>query len=206
VGRAERPKTTVGDLGAQLLATKGDRNTAAWNRAMLLHVNRTWQHTLIPSVDHLGVQGWVHKLELEGHGPDTVRGAFRLLHEIVAMALRARIVHHDPCLGVTLPKVNRREMLFLTAQQIETLGSSLEDRWPGFGWGTLMRFAAFTGCRAGEVAGLRVRHLDLLRRRAHVVESRKTYGEDGAPKTGKSRWVDLPRQLCDELAAHLAER
>src|SRR5437773_6254988 len=42
-------KTTVGDLGAQLLATKGDRNTAAWNRAMLLHVNRTWQHTPIPA-------------------------------------------------------------------------------------------------------------------------------------------------------------
>src|SRR5205823_1592199 len=46
----------------------------------------------------------------------------------------------------------------------------------------------------------------LLRHRVHVVASRKSYGHDGDTKTGKTRWVDLPRQLCDELAAHLAAR
>lgn len=77
---------------------------------------------------------------------------------------------------------------------------------PPPGWGLIIRFAAHTGCRAGEIGALKVRHLDLLRRRVNIVESRKRYGSDGATKTGRSRWVDLPRQLCDELAAHLSTR
>lgn len=199
-------KRTVGELGEQLLASKSDRNTVAWNRAMLAHVCRRWEHTSLPAVDHIEVQAWVSTLEADGLGFDTVRGAFRVLHEIIALALRGRIINHDPCLGVRLPKVNRREMLYLDASQVETLAKSIEERFPGHGFGTLVRFAAFTGCRAGEIGGLRVRHLDLLRRRVHILEARKTYGEDGDPKTGRARWVDVPRQLCDELASHLACR
>jgi hypothetical protein len=38
------------------------------------------------------------------------------------------------CLGVILSKVDRREMVFLTAPQVETLAATLEERWPKFGW------------------------------------------------------------------------
>ena len=105
-----------------------------------------------------------------------------------------------------LPRVDRREMLFLSAPQVALLAERLEAAWPGHGWGVLVRFTAYSGCRAGEVGGLRVKHLDLLRHRAKIAVARKTYGADGATKTGKARWVDLPRQLCDELAAPLAAR
>lgn len=199
-------KVTVGELGKQLLATKADPNTLVWNRSMLRHVNARWEHDMVGTIGHLDVQAWVGALEAEGKSADTVRGAFRVLHEIVALALRGRVIGHDPCLGVRLPKVSRREMLFLSPAQVDLLARTLDTTWPDQGWGVLVRFAAYTGCRAGEIGGLHVKHLDLLRHRAHIVMSRKSYGEDGAPKTGKARWVDLPRQLCDELAAHLASR
>jgi hypothetical protein len=32
-------------------------------------------------------------------GPDTTRGASRALHEVVSLALRSRIIGHDPCRG-----------------------------------------------------------------------------------------------------------
>ncbi|MBV9284801.1 MAG: site-specific integrase, partial [Acidimicrobiia bacterium] len=124
----------------------------------------------------------------------------------VKLAIRSRLTNYDPCLGVKLPEVRRREMSFLCPTQINDLADELERAWPGQGWGTLVRFAAYTGLRAGEIGGLRVKHLDLLRRRVHVTGARKTYGADGDTKTKKSRWVDLPHQLCDELAAHLAAR
>jgi integrase len=44
-----------------------------------------------------------------------------------------------------------------------------------------------------------VKRLDLPDRRAWIVQARKTYGKDGTTKTRRSRWVDLPQQLCDEL-------
>jgi len=209
-------RITVGELGEQLIATKADPTTKAWNVTMMRHVEDRWRDVPVPAVDHLGVQVWVQELEAKGLGADTVRGAYRVLHETISLALRARIVSHDPCLGVRLPKVNRREMLFLDAAQVAELADAMDRAWakgpngrpldPPPGWGLLIRFAAYSGCRAGEIGALKVKHLDLLRHRANIVEARKRYGTDGATKTGRSRWVDLPRQLCEELAAHLAQR
>lgn len=209
-------KVTIGELGEQLLATKADPTTKAWNATMLRHVEERWRDVPVPAVDHLGVQVWIQELEATGLGADSVRGAYRVLHEIISLALRARLVTHDPCLGVRLPKVNRREMLFLDAAQVAALADTMDGTWangpngrpldPPPGWGVLIRFAAYSGCRAGEIGALKVKHLDLLRHRVNIVESRKRHGGDGATKTGRSRWVDLPRQLCEELAAHLAQR
>jgi predicted RNA-binding Zn ribbon-like protein len=100
-----------------LLTTKRDPNTKAWHRAMLRHVTDRWGDDAMVSINHLDVQAWVNELEAAGRGPDTVRGAFRVLHETIALALRARIIGHDPCLGVRLPRVQRREMLFLNPLQ-----------------------------------------------------------------------------------------
>lgn len=201
-------RVQVGELGRRLLATKHDPNTRSWYSAMLRHVDDRWSHVMIGAVDHLDVQAWVGDLTAAGLGPDTVRGAFRVLHEVVKLALRQRLIGHDACLGVVLPRVARREMLFLDAEQVLTLAEALDehDLRARAGWGVLVKFAAYSGCRAGEIGHLRVKHLDLLRHRAHIVGARKTYGVDGDTKTGRTRWVDLPRQLCDELAAHLAGR
>ena len=38
------------------------------------------------------------------------------------------------------------------------------------------------------------------------MQARKTYGKDGPTKTRRSRWVDLPAQLCDELAERIAAK
>ena len=73
----------------------------------------------------------------------------------------------------------------------------------------LVRFAAYTGLRAGELVALRVRHLNLLRRRCEVGESATEV--DGRlvwepTKTYARRTVPLPGFLCEQLAAYLAER
>lgn len=88
---------------------------------MLRHVNERWGTTPIGAVEHMDVQSWVSSMAAAGHGPDTIRGAFRALHEVVSLALRSRILGHDPCLGVRLPKVDRREMLFLSSAQVALL-------------------------------------------------------------------------------------
>jgi integrase len=199
-------KVTIGELADRLLETKRDPNTKAWNRAMLRHVRDRWGDALVASLNHLDIQAWVADLEAARRGPDVVRGAFRVLHETVALALRARIIGHDPCLGIRLPAVRRREMLFIDPQRVDILATALDMRWPDQGHGLAVRFAAYSGCRAGEICGLRARDLDLDGLRVHVVAARKSHGADGAPKTGRSRWVDLPSQLCDELRVYLDAR
>lgn len=82
-----------------------------------------------------------HGRRRPGYGPGRLSG----LHEVVSLALRSRIVGHDPCLGVKLPRVDRREMLFLSAAQVTLLADRLETAWPGHGWGLLVRFTAYSG-------------------------------------------------------------
>jgi hypothetical protein len=38
-----------------------------------------------------------------------------------------------------------------------------------------------------------------------ITRARETYGKDGATKTRRTRWVDLPEQLCDRLAARIED-
>jgi len=73
----------------------------------------------------------------------------------------------------------------------------------------LVTFAAGTGMRQGEVFGLTVDRLDMLRREVNV--DRQLVGLDGTrpmfgpPKTAASvRTIPLPRVVVDVLAAHLA--
>ena len=66
---------------------------------------------------------------------------------------------------------------------------------------------AYCGLRFGELAALRARRVDLLRRRLEVAESvTEVAGRVvfGTPKTHQRRWVPLPRSLAAELGAELA--
>ena len=77
-------------------------------------------------------------------------------------------------------------------------------------YGLLVRFAALTGLRAGEIGALRVGRLDLLRRRVEVAETVSEVAGHGLvygpPKTYERRGVPLPAALADDLAAYLAGR
>jgi Phage integrase family len=79
--------------------------------------------------------------------------------------------------------------------------------WPAYG--LLVRLAAWSGLRAGEIAALRVRRFDRRAGRFEVAESvQEIHGAlvYGPPKTYARRAVDLPMELASELAAHLDGR
>jgi integrase len=62
---------------------------------------------------------------------------------------------------------------------------------------------AYCGLRWGEVTGLRVKHLDMLRRRFMVEENAVQVGsviEVGTPKNHKKRTAPFPRFLAEQLA------
>ena len=75
-------------------------------------------------------------------------------------------------------------------------------------YGLVVRFLAYTGLRWGEMAALRVRDVDLVRRRMLIARS---VTEDNGrlifdtTKTGEERTVPLPRFLAEQVAANVAE-
>jgi integrase len=67
---------------------------------------------------------------------------------------------------------------------------------------------AYCGLRWSELAGLRARHIDLMRRRLTIEEAATEINGGrivwGTPKSHERRSVPIPRSLVDDLAVHLA--
>lgn len=163
----------------------------------------------ITEVTRADVQTWVTALHGEGLSPTTVHHHYVALKKVFRYAQDDRLIAYSPCDGVRLPKGGDREgfaPVFLTAPQVEALATHLDATAAPYG--LLVRFAAYTGLRAAELTGLRVRDLNL---KAGHVEVRQTLqhiqGEwqVGTPKSKRStREVPLvDRALTAELRQYL---
>src|SRR5262249_28109808 len=124
----------------------------------------------------------------------------RILKAALARAVEQQVIARNPAdvFKKRLPKVERRQMTTLSAEQAASLLSAIKHArvyWP-----TLLALA--TGARRGEVLALRWRNGDLDRRTASVVESLEQT-EAGlrfkAPKTERVRAVTLPAFAVDEV-------
>jgi integrase len=140
-------------------------------------------------------------LTREGKAPGTVRKVHTVLSAIMAEALELDLISANPCQGMKgLPPNSHQEPVFLNASQVATLAEAHPERYR-----LLIYMAAYTGLRAGELAGLRRKDVDLLR---GVVQVRQALKQQDPPvfgetKTGKSRTVTLPRFLRAMLNDHL---
>jgi integrase len=111
----------------------------------------------------------------------------------------------NPAVGVRVASPPKQEMLILTIAQVQALGANMPPPLD-----LLVRFAAFTGLRAGESHALRRSDIDFRRGVVIVARSGSTHGnpatEVSTTKTGRVRTVGLPAFLQDELRAHLLTR
>jgi integrase len=158
----------------------------------------------LASIDTLVVREWIAALAERGLSPSRVRNAHQVLAQVLAAGVEGGRIARNPAAGVRLPRIVRREMHFLTAREVEALAAVVDPRYA-----LLVRFAAYTGLRAGELVAVRVRHLNLLRGPCEVGESATEIDGRlvwGTTKTYARRTVHLPRFLCEQLAAELAAR
>ncbi len=122
---------------------------------------------------------------------------------LLSLAVRDGRLTRNVAVGVRLPRVGRAQKFFLTHAQVEQLAAAAEPH------GLIIRVLAYTGMRWGELAALRVRQVDLVRRRLLVAESvTEVNGRAifGTPKTHQRRSVPLPRFLIEPVSVHLAGR
>ena len=166
------------------------------------HVLPYFGELRIGSVIPTQVQGFVAHLESQGLAASTIRQAYLLVASIFASAFESDLIARTPCRGIKLPRRSQREMRFVDADEVEKLADVIDDRFRA-----LVLTAAYTGCRFGELAGLRLNRLDLLRRSLTVAETlTDVQGQVrlAPPKTAAARrQIALPRFLSDELARHL---
>lgn len=158
--------------------------------------------TPLARISQLEVRGWVAELSARGLAPATVTKAYQILGKILAAAVDGGLIAASPCRRVPLPKLEREEMRFLTADQLADLAGTIDPRYRA-----LVLLAGYGGLRIGELAGLRRGRVDLPRSRVDVAEIAVEVAgvlSYGPPKTRAGRRsITLPRSILAELADHL---
>ena len=141
--------------------------------------------------------GWIASLA-STHSATTVRRVHEVLAGILDVAVRDRRIPTNVARGIKLPRKVAKSRAYLTHEQVALLAA--ESKNP-----ELVVFLAYTGLRWGEATGLRVKHVDLGRRRVNVEENAVEVGSRikiGTPKTHERRQVRYPA-LLDETIARL---
>lgn len=172
------------------------------------HIGPQLGRRKITGIRATDVERWVAGLGKKlGHG--SVRNAYVVLNKLCKYAIRHDWLVVNPCTGVALPQDHSAvedKRQFLTPAQVEALAVAMSARREHYA--LMVRMAAYTGLRSGELAGLRIRDVNLFR---NTVEVRRTVRRAkgggwvaASPKSKRSvRDVPLLPRLAAELRVYL---
>ena len=153
----------------------------------------------------LDVQKFYTALTDQELSPRTVRYTHSVLTSAFKQAVRWRMLAHNPCSSVELPRKTANEMQSLTpAEAARFLEEAVSDRWSA-----LFVLALATGLRPSEYLGLKWADIDLehgvinVQRSLHWTSYKSGDWYFGEPKTPRSRRrIPLPSSALRALIEH----
>lgn len=182
---------------AERLAPLKPSSRHAMETAWRVHVEPKWGGRAVAGIKQTEVATWVAELNTQ-RKPQTVRRIMFVLSGVLTIAVRERAMPRNPAAGVALPAKRRKSPRYLTHGQVATLVAAAADERR-----LMIELLAYTGLRWGEAAALRVRHLNMLRKRITIEDNAvivKGVYEIGTPKSGQTRIVPMPPHLVKPIA------
>ncbi len=173
----------------------------------------------INAISTMEVQSWYNDLrakvsERTGRSlsASTVHNTYVTLSKTFDFALRLDLISVNPCKAIVRAKTSRKKRAYLDRSQVKMLGRVLDDAAP---YGLILRAAAFTGLRSGELAALTIGDVTHRGEVAAFVEvhqqiDRSQRDENGwgtmSTKTDAGeRRVPIGALLREELTVYLAQ-
>jgi len=153
------------------------------------------------------IQGFKADKTSSGLSPQTVKHLLRLLRQMLGHAIDWGYLRSNPAEKVRNPKVPRKNMDFLTSEEVGLFLSQVSDKWFPF-----MLTAIITGMRIGELIAMKWGNLDRNKGRYYVKNTwlRPRGGHPARidePKTEASvAAVDLTPSCIDALRRHKARQ
>lgn len=140
--------------------------------------------------------------------PRTVLREYAVLRAILNYAVRLDMLARSPCRGINLPEVKPLRRHIVTADELVRLADAMGGVG---GLGPMAYLGTVDGLRWGEVAGLRVSHLDFAARTLTITETvvrgRRGLIGFGEPKSAAGRrTLAVPVGLVEMLAKHMEAR
>jgi integrase len=122
---------------------------------------------ILSTITPLDVQSAYQQLIDRGLSSRTIRYTHSVLRSAIRQAIRWRLLLQDPTDGAQLPRLGRREMRVLTAEQSRMfLSAALKTHY-----GPVLAIALTTGMRPSEYLGLKWQDIDWDRETVSVVRT-----------------------------------
>ena len=197
---------TVGQLlDRWLQSSKASTETRTFEereRLVKNHLRPRMGGLKLTKVNALHVESFYADLARDGVGATTIRHAANVLGVALSHACNLKLIPFNPVAAIKKPKAPKRQMLFITPEQVKILLAAAKGR-PCF---PLVVLALATGCRQGELLALTWNDIDLAKA-ALTVRRSLAQTDNGfevkEPKTAASRrTITLPGLAVSVLAQH----
>lgn len=161
------------------------------------HLQPRWKDVPLGSIRRHDVKAWVADLLRAGMSPATAQRCIHLLSASLVAAVDAEILDGNPAARIDVAKGGRKVERFLTYDEFDSVLEQMSTDAERL----VAEFLAHTGLRWGEMAGLHLHRVDLMRGQIRVVE---TYDEKNDeikayPKGEDERTVPLTASLVEQL-------
>jgi len=203
-------RVTVAEWLQIWLAARSDLRTTTRSRVGQIiqkHIDPHLGRIQIGNLTRLQVQEWVSAIP---GAPATVRKTVNVLSGALRFAVEDGRLPSNPAQRLKLPKVVKTAKRYLSHEQVAALARAVGQISGGFehGYHLVVLVLAYCGLRWGELSGLRVRDVDLARRRLtirHTVVADRGYQRIEAPKDYEQRSIPIPQFLCEPLARQIVD-
>ena len=164
-------------------------------------------HMQVQQLNTLAVQAWVNGLKISPSSGKpmaaaTVKHAYHVLKGCMDKAVLAGIIPRSPCIGIMLPKGQKKAAIIYDEEQIKQLIAAAK----GTEMELVIDMELCLGLRRGELLGLWWQDIDWEKKQIHIVRNRVVVNGKSVvkePKTENSvRTIDMPDQLVQKLKLH----
>jgi len=201
-------RLTVGEYLKRWLADYAKPNVGPstyvkYEEIVRIHLTPRLGAVLLGKLQPLQIQRAYAAIIASGLSEKTVLHVHRLLHEALRHALRWQLIRINVSEAVEPPRPQRYEARALNvAELLRLIAAGDQTRY-----GILIRLAATTGLRQGELLGLRWKDVDLASGRIYVTQAAARATGEGivfrSPKTHRSRRaVVLSPRTIEMLQEH----
>jgi integrase len=116
---------------SSLGTTRREKTVHGYLSVLKVHVLPRWADERLSSITHNEVQLWIDDQLRDGKSPAQITKGYRVLRMVLGRAVKAGWLRTNPCASdLDLPRLQRREMLHLTPEQVEALANAFENRQP----------------------------------------------------------------------------
>ena len=161
----------------------------------------------LQKLTHTHVQQFINAMAAQQAKPGSIRMTYAVLNMALKKAVKWKYVSENACTGITLPRLEDSERVYLSPEQAQALLQTVA----GHRLSTIITLALATGLRRGELLGLKWQDINfkdgILQVKRTLIYVNGEGHKEVEPKTKKSkRTIKVPTFALEALKAHRKEQ